>query len=246
VTRRPSPAEPVTELRRVRILECGEEIVDFMTVCPNLLLDVPRFRYRRETLLRRRVAEMLCEANRRLPPGYRLAIIEGWRPPYIQKRMYRFVWNRFADEHRDWSHARLTRTVNRYTAPMNARVPPPHTTGAAVDLMLADEQGRIQDHNSPYDAFDPSGFSLDAPGLSDRARRTRDILAEAISGTGLTNYPSEYWHWSHGDQGWAYRGGHAHAIFGSVQPEGWVPAPEDVTDEPLELLERQAERDIGI
>src|SRR2546423_5092 len=98
-TRRPSPAEPVTELRRVKIVECGEEMVDFLKFCPGLLLDKPRFKYRRETLVRRSVAEMLCEANRRIPRGYRLAIIEGWRPPYIQRRMYRFVWDRFAAEH---------------------------------------------------------------------------------------------------------------------------------------------------
>lgn len=218
----------------MKIVECGEEMVDFLALCPELLLDAPRFKYRRETLLRRRVAEMLCDANSRLPRGYRLAIVEGWRPPYIQKRMYRFVWNRFADDHPDWSHMRLTRIVNRYTAPMNDRVPPPHTTGGAVDLMLADESGRLQDHNSPYEPFDHRSFSFDAPGLSDAARRAREILAEALLPSGLTNYPSEYWHWSYGDQGWAYRGGHFSAIYGAVQPPGWKPAPEDATDEPLE------------
>src|SRR5215212_1901164 len=163
--RRPSPAEPVTELRKIKIVECGEDMVDFTKFCPELLLDKPRFHYRRETLLRRRVAEMLCEANRRLPSGLKLAIIEGWRPPYIQQRMYRFVWDRFASENPDWSHVRLTRTVNRYTAPMNTKVPPPHTTGAAVDVVLADDSGKLRDHNSPFKPFDSAGFALNAPGL---------------------------------------------------------------------------------
>ncbi len=235
-TRKPSPAEPVTALRHVKIVECGEEMVDFLAHCPGLLMDKPRFTYRRETVLRRRVAEMLCEANGRLPEGYRLAIVEGWRPPYIQRRMYRYVWDRFAERNPDWSHVRLTRTVNRYTAPMNARVPPPHTTGGAVDLMLADAQGKLQDHHSPYEPFDPAGFSFDAPRLSDKARRTREILAEALLPTGITNYPSEYWHWSYGDQGWAYRGGHPHAIYGAVQPPGWEPAAEDAVEGPLEAV----------
>src|SRR5438270_656389 len=57
IVHRPSAAEPVTQLRRVKIVECGEELVDFLEACPGLLLDAPRFQYRRETLLRRTVAE---------------------------------------------------------------------------------------------------------------------------------------------------------------------------------------------
>ena len=88
-----SPAEPVSQLRHVKIVECGEELVDFLQLCPGLLFDRPRFRYRRETLLRRTVAEKLCEAERLLPNGYRLLVVEGWRPPHIQRRMYRAVWD---------------------------------------------------------------------------------------------------------------------------------------------------------
>ncbi len=231
-----SPAEPVSELRRIKIVENGEELVDFLAGCPGLLLDRPRFHYRRETLLRRSVAEKLCAAERRLPQGYRLAVIEGWRAPHIQQRMYRALWNRFQANHPDWSEVTLKRVVNRFSAPMNRRVPPPHTTGGAVDVMLADSQGNVLDHSSPYEPFDPTHFPLEAPGLSDAARAVRRILAEALSASGLTNYPSEYWHWSYGDQGWAYRGGHPHALYGAITPQGYAPAPEEITDAPLELL----------
>lgn len=236
IRRRISPAEPVSELRRVRIVECGEPLVDFLAGCPGLLLDAPRFQYRRETLLRRSVAERLCRANGLLPAGYRLAVVEGWRPPHIQRRMYRFVWDRFAAAHPDWSPVTLKRVVNRYSAPMNDRVPPPHTTGGAVDVMLADAEGRLLDHSSPYDPHDPRAFALDAPGLSDASRETRRILAQALLAGGLTNYPSEFWHWSYGDQGWAYRGGHPHALYGAITPPGWTPDPADLDDRPLDPI----------
>jgi len=139
-------------------------------------------------------------------------------------------------EHPDWSETRLTRYVNRFTAPMNARVPPPHTTGAAIDLVLTDEAGTELDHTSPLDPHDPRCFAFDAPGLGAEAQRTRGILAEALLAAGITNYPSEYWHWSYGDQGWAYRGDHAHALYGAVTPPGWSPAPEDDVDAPLEWV----------
>ncbi len=233
-----SPAEPITELRTIPILECGEELVNYLDVCPRLIVDSPRFHYRRETLVRKRVAEALAAAETRLPSGYRLAIVEGWRAPHIQKRMYLGVWARFKERHPDWSDVKLRRIVNRYTAPFDAKkVPPPHSTGGAVDVFLVREDGAPYDHTTPFNRFDPKCFAFDAPGLSETARRTREILAYLFEGTVLTNYPSEYWHWSFGDQGWAYRGGHPAAIYGPVVPPGWTPAPEDLIEEPLRLIE---------
>jgi D-alanyl-D-alanine dipeptidase len=231
--RKPSPAEPVTELRRVRIVENGEPLVNFEGMCPKLLLSIPRFTYRRETYLRAGVAQRLCQATEYVPDGYRIAILEGWRPQHIQRRMYLTVWNRFKKRHPDWSDVQLKRVVNRFTAPLHDRVPPPHSTGGAIDVFLANEQGEELDMRSPYDWFDHAGYSLNAPGLTDEARRHRDILAGALDRAGITNYPSEFWHFSYGDQGWAYRGGLPNAIYGPITPEGYSPEPGDVTDEPL-------------
>lgn len=236
MTRRYSPAEPVTELRRIPIIDNGEPLVDFLKLCPELILDSPRFHYRRETLLRGSVAEKLCQAARSLPKGYRLAVVEGWRPPHIQKRMYMGIWNRTKAQHPDWSDVKLRRFVNRYTAPLNKHVPPPHSTGGAIDLLLADDSGKLFDHCTPYDRFDTKCYHFDAPGLSEKAKRTREILAEVLLPTGITNYPSEYWHWTYGDQGWAYRGGHPHALYGPIVPDNYSPNPEDVSDEPLVLI----------
>jgi zinc D-Ala-D-Ala dipeptidase len=179
---------------------------------------------------------MLCRAARSLPKQYKLGIIEGWRGPHIQRRMYMMVWKMMHEANPDWSETKLRRVANQFTAPLSKVVPPPHSTGGAVDVNLLGPNGEPLDHSSPYKYEDPKGFFFDAPGLTEEARRHRHILAEALSSTGLTNYPSEYWHWSYGDQGWAYRGGHPNALYGPVQPPNWEPAPEDVSDEPLYLL----------
>ncbi|MEP6756321.1 MAG: M15 family metallopeptidase [Chthonomonadales bacterium] len=228
-----SIAEPVTALRHIKIIECGEEMVDFRDACPNILLDTPRFQYRRETILRKSVAEKLHAATLLLPDGYRISVVEGWRAPFIQARMYRAVWNIFATKNPEWSQTKLTRTVNQFTAPANTKVPPPHTTGAAVDIILTDDKGKPYDHCSPFERTDPKCFFTDAPGLSVKAQTTRKILVTAMTAGGLTNYPSEYWHWSYGDQGWAYRTRQANAIYGDVTPTGWSPDPADEIDAPL-------------
>jgi len=233
----PSKAEPVTELRKVRIVDNGEELVDFLQLCPELRLDRPRFKYRRETLLRKSVAEKLRDANLALLKlGYRIQVVEGWRAPHIQKRMYAAVWELMGKRHPDWSETKLRRTVNQFTAPMSLRVPPPHTTGGAIDVAITDLDGNSLDVLSPYDEHDTQGFFFDAPRLDPEARKHRDLLADALLSYGLTNYPSEYWHWSYGDQGWAYRGGHQNAIYGATTPTDWNPAPEDEINEPLKFV----------
>ena len=232
-----SPWEPVSALRGVSIRECGEPLTDFLAACPGLRSDRPRYRYRRETLLRHPVAEMLCRADSALrQKNCCLAVIEGWRAPHLQARMYRATRAWWQERHPEWSERHLRRVVNRFSAPPDdPRVPPPHTTGGAVDVMLADARtGSALDHCSPYDPFDPQSYPWAAPNLSDTARRTRSLLRDALGEAGLTNYPGEYWHWSYGDQGWAYRGGHGCALYGPTEPPGYRPDPSDVSELPLE------------
>lgn len=230
--RKLSIEEPVSHLKRIPIVENGEPLMNWLDH-PLIFQDRPRFNYRRETVARKSVVEFLWRAADALPNGYKLAIIEGWRPPYIQRRMFAWSYARFKKKYPDWTDTRLKRLTAQFTAPMDLRVPPPHTTGGAVDLVLADADGKVLDHTSPYEQRDHRCFRFDAKGLSDEARRNRDILAEALASGGMTNYPSEYWHWSYGDQGWAYRGRLEHALYGAITPEGWHPAPEDDNDEPL-------------
>jgi hypothetical protein len=81
-----SLAEPVTALRHVPIREGGEPLVDFHALYPRLLMDKPRFHYRRETLIRESVAAMLARADANLPNGYRLAIPPARAAPSHNRR----------------------------------------------------------------------------------------------------------------------------------------------------------------
>jgi D-alanyl-D-alanine dipeptidase len=138
--RRFNPSEPVTQLKRIPIKESGEPLVDFLAYCPHLRRHKPVFDYRLETLMRLGLADRLNEAATYLPDGVFLAILEGWRPPFIQERLYR-TWDRFRSEFPDYSEAKLRRYVNRVCKPPGGRTPPPHTTGGAVDLGLVDREG---------------------------------------------------------------------------------------------------------
>lgn len=238
----PSPAEPVSATCKIPIVECGEPLVDYSSFCPQLFIGRPNFNFVPVTFVRRSVAEMLATANEALmAKGYRLSIAEGWRSPHMQRRMYDTAKQILRKRYPQWSETKLVRVTNQYSAPLHPTSPPPHTTGGAVDVWLADQNGERLDHTSPYHPHAITSFHTKVGGLSDLAQKHRDILFEALAATQLTNYPSEYWHWSYGDQGWAYRGGHAHAVYGQTEPQGYEPTPQDLDPEPLILFDRSDE-----
>ena len=104
--------------------------------------------------------------------------------------------------------------------------PPPHSTGAAVDLSLADAAGQPLAMGSPIDAIgavsEPNHFAEVAAASSDSAERLealewhrrRQLLAAAMQQAGFEQHPNEWWHFSWGDQLWAWRSGIAQAHYG--------------------------------
>jgi D-alanyl-D-alanine dipeptidase len=42
----------------------------------------------------------------------------------------------------------------------------------------------------------------------------RSLLATAMATAGFCQHPNEWWHFSYGDQLWAWRSGHAQACYG--------------------------------
>jgi D-alanyl-D-alanine dipeptidase len=118
--------------------------------------------------------------------------------------------------------------VGRFWAPPtdDTATPPPHSTGAAVDLTLAGPDGEPLDLGSPIDAIgavsEPDHFAVVAREASDPELRSqvtlfqqrRDLLASVMLEAGFAQHPNEWWHFSHGDQLWAWRTGDHQAIYG--------------------------------
>ncbi|MBV9469222.1 MAG: D-alanyl-D-alanine carboxypeptidase family protein, partial [Abitibacteriaceae bacterium] len=200
--------EPVEELVKIAIEDNGEPLVDIFQVCPELswAAKSPRFDFPRTGLGRVTVAQMLKTAQGLLPEGLHLQIIGVFRSFEVQQMMYNTVRAEFAAQHPDWDEEHITEYVNVFSAPPIWDTPPPHITGGAVDLSIIDESGERLDMISPY----PMGWES-APsaigGLSETARRNRDLLFSVLTEAGLTNFPGEWWHWSWGEPGWALRTG---------------------------------------
>jgi D-alanyl-D-alanine dipeptidase len=187
--------------------------------------------------LREGVIERLLQAQRLLQersPNCRLAVFDAWRPLAVQRFMVAYsiaeeCQRRGVDPHQPSAElVAVEHEVGRFWAPPSddPATPPPHSTGAAVDLTLAGPDGEPLDLGSPIDAIgavsEPDHFAVVAREVSDPQLRSqaalfqqrRDLLAAVMLEAGFAQHPNEWWHFSHGDQLWAWRTGDHQAIYG--------------------------------
>ncbi|MFN2522809.1 MAG: M15 family metallopeptidase [Mycobacteriales bacterium] len=166
--------------------------------------------------MREGVAERLAVAAGELPRGVRLVLAEGYRPLQQQNGYFDMYSGALAAEHPDWSAARLRVAASRFVAPPELA---PHVTGAAVDVLLVDGDGRDLDLGTPLNSSPEETHEAcftAATGISSAARTYRRLLIEAMAAAGFVNYPTEWWHWSFGDRYWAAVTGAVAARYGPV------------------------------
>ena len=98
---------------------------------------------------------------------------------------------------------------------------PPHSTGAAVDIYLIDENGEYLDMG-----IHPKDWLMDVDGvlskttathITSEAKQNRRIMSEVMLKAGFVNYFTEFWHWSYGDRYWAFQTKQSHAIYDVVE-----------------------------
>jgi zinc D-Ala-D-Ala dipeptidase len=200
----------------VSVVECGEPLVDLRTV-PGIDLDGrqadPAGAYAR---LRVGALHRLFSAQRCLPPGWRLVVVEAYRPLELQTQYYAEYLQLLEQRYPTLSARQLRVKASRYIAPPEVA---PHVTGGAVDITLRGRDGRLAwmgtEVNDSPEATDAACYT-DATNLSPGARRNRDLLCLALTAAGLVNYPTEWWHWSYGDRYWAFVTGVA-ARYGVIE-----------------------------
>lgn len=199
----------------VPVRECGEPLIDIRTE-GSLLVD-PRKKdgsgaFRR---LRKSLLERLLEAQAQLPGDLRFLVVEGYRPPGLQRRYFEDYAATLRAAHPAWPGERIRAASSRFVSPPEIA---PHSAGAAVDLTLADAEGRELDLGTPVNATPEESEGAcytDAGGLGEQARTHRRILGRALTTAGFVNYPTEWWHWSFGDRYWALVTGAACARYGT-------------------------------
>jgi D-alanyl-D-alanine dipeptidase len=230
----------------VPIRDCGEPLRELPTQLlrlephPYVSLGAPYGAGASPFRLRAGVIERLLRADRALrddPQPCRLAVFDAWRPVAVQGFM---VAQATAEECRRRGFepedapesllAEVRRDVARFWAEpsLDPATPPPHSTGAAVDLTLADMEGRPLAMGGAIDAIgavsEPAHYA--AVALADSSCEAalwhyrRERLGATMAAAGFARHPNEWWHFSHGDQLWAWLQGEPQAHYGRLGAEG--------------------------
>jgi len=198
----------------IEVHECGEKLSDVrgrLRVDERLADPDGAYAHLREGLLAR-----LEEAQERLPAGYHLVVVEGYRPPALQMKYFEGYKDELRVSFAHLSEEELHAAASRFVSPIEVA---PHTAGAAVDLTLCGDDGIELDMGTAVNATpeQSGGACYTAAPVGAEARRNRDILCAALEAVGLVNYPTEWWHWSYGDRYWAMTTGAPAAIYGPVE-----------------------------
>jgi D-alanyl-D-alanine dipeptidase len=234
--------------RAVPIADCGEPLVPVQsgTVAltephPYAALGAP-YGTASPWMLRQRVLAALLRAQDELGarrPGWTLKLFDAYRPNPVQAFM---VWREFRrqaelvgaslaafDKPADLQvrdpglYERLaSRVFEFWGIPSDdPRTPPPHSTGAAVDLSLLDADGREVDMGCPIDETTERAYPDHYAHASSPPMRGyhehRLLLDEVMRSAGFRRHGNEWWHFSLGDQMWAWTAGEPVAVYGGVR-----------------------------
>jgi zinc D-Ala-D-Ala dipeptidase len=211
----------------IPIQDCGEPLIeipsgifDWVVPHPYEALGAPYgdkspFSLRQGVLERLQMAQIILQ---QAYPTWQLQIFDAYRPIPVQQFMVDYSFAELlqmkglvADALTHNQRQTLMQDVYQFWAPPSPdpTTPPPHSTGAAIDLTLVDEHRVAIAMGSPIDELSPRSYpdhfaeSDDPNGHLYHAHR--QLLFRVMRAAGFQRHPNEWWHFSWGDQLWAWQ-----------------------------------------
>lgn len=211
---------------KIPIQDCGEALVaipleQFSVVTPHPyeVLGAP-YGDRSPYYLREAVLHSLCQAQTILQqtyPDWQIQIFDAYRPIPVQQFMVDHAYGQLLDAKAlnpqtlstDQEHALRQEVYQFWAVPSpDPSTPPPHSTGAAIDITLVNESQEPIEMGSPIDEISdrsyPNYFATQPNPTAQTYHHHRQILYNSMAQAGFTQHPNEWWHFSKGDQLWAW------------------------------------------
>ena len=200
---------------------------------PYLTLGAPYQNKSNLWSLRESVVLRLIKADKYLKTinkEYSLILYDTYRPIEVQSFMFYLSFKneckkrglRISNNDMN-SYPEIIKEVEKFWAYpcFDNKSPPPHSTGGAIDLGIIDNSGRLIDMGCEIDAMHKSArpdfynnyYSEEAKIWKKR----RIILKQVMSKFGFVQHPNEWWHFSYGDQLWAWINSNKNAIYGRIK-----------------------------
>ena len=210
----------------IEIIECNEPLIqiplaDFAVESPHPYekLGAP-YGEHSPYFLRETLVDYLIEAQnylQKLRPDWHIQIFDAYRPVGVQNFMVNYTFSQALEE-KGLTESSLSETQREsfweevykiWAEPsLDEKTPPPHSTGGAVDITLVDEMGQIVDMGSPIDELSdrslPDYYVDTEVESAPRYHANRSLLLDVMEKAGFKRNPKEWWHFSFGDQMWAW------------------------------------------
>ncbi len=227
----------------IPIVDCGEELVKLQPFfyClephPYFSIGAPYGEFEDPWRLREDVVRRLLIAQEYLSKEnseFSLAIFDAWRPISVQAFMVEHAISQQCiargvdpnDQSQKFALGEVIEEVEKFWAPpcSEETMPPPHSTGAAIDITFVDSNLHLLDMGGDIDEIGPISspdYYLVAARHDSQAdvwHQRRLFLANVMIKAGFIQHPNEWWHFSFGDQLWAWKNNVREAFYGACSP----------------------------
>ena len=223
---------------KIPIVDNEEELIaipnffKFIDPHPYLHLGAPYENKNAIWKLRKEVVNRLIKVNRYLAlknNKFSLLIYDSWRPLEVQE----FMFNRaFCLECKKFdievpvknihSYPSIIQRVEKFWAypSFNDKCPPPHSTGGALDVSFSDKYGNLIEMGSDIDQMDETSRPDFYQNVDKKEaiiwNNRRNLLKGIMHKFGFVQHPNEWWHFSYGDQLWAWKRKKDNALYGKI------------------------------
>ncbi|WP_445487581.1 M15 family metallopeptidase [Niallia sp. 03133] len=161
-----------------------------------------------DCLLREGAANKIKRIAENLPNGLSLVVLDGWRSYETQLAIYEQFQKDL--QAKGFLGEALKTELSKYVAfpSKNIMESPPHLTGGAVDLTIADQNGWLP-MGTKFDEFSEKSkidWYEEKAVLTENEkqyRQNRKLLKDSMLQAGFVCITDEWWHFEYGTRTWA-------------------------------------------
>ena len=165
--------------------------------------------------LRSEVASRLQKATEALDGQYKLVVRAGHRPIEVQKRILIDCAEDYKKENPGVTNEEALKHAQTFVNDPEITLPP-HVCAAAIDVDVLDtETGKLLDFGSKMNDDTEQSF-LYYPDLTQGQKNNRLMLVTIMLDAGFASCKPEWWHFSYGDQVWAWFYGEELSLYSPV------------------------------
>jgi zinc D-Ala-D-Ala dipeptidase len=161
------------------------------------------------------LAKQLMSAVEHLEKKYKLVVQAGHRPIEVQRKLLIECADDYKNEHPGVSNVDALEHARIFVSDPEITLPP-HVCGAAVDVeILNTETGKLLDFGSKINEDSERSF-LHYSHLTHEQRSNRLMLLNLMLEADFASCMPEWWHFSYGDQVWAWFYGKQHSLYSPI------------------------------